>query len=409
MTYRKKTQIKKNRIGQNRTEQEVLSIYQKVNPSTYPIETDMGEYNRRMDFMENLFFHRLNFPPKMFNNATLLEFGSGTGENSLFYLRSGASCTFVEVNPSACQRADKLFQTFAPKSSKYQILNKSLFDFSSDELFDIVISLGVIHHTANKDKAFYIKSKYLKKGGFFVLGIGNSAGHFQRNLQRTIIYHFAKSEEEIVSLAEELFSEHLDRAEKFGGRDRKAIIYDTYLNPKVDTPSISEVLNWFSMNDLRLYSSWPPIIPAVLGDPPDRKPIQLENLYNVMSIPELVYLAHSADDTIQLMKFEKEIKTVIAPFKELANLLNNLTPDIHLKLNHVISKISALQAARIEFNPFTLYISRLMNLLNETKSIIELLQEDRIDNVKKCIKNMKYLFKGTCGLGMTWYIGYKNL
>jgi len=49
-----------------------------------------------------------------------------------------------------------------------------------------------------------------------------------------------------------------------------------------------------------------------------------------------------------------------------------------------------------------------MSLLNDTKCIIESLQENRIDNVKKCILNAKKLFRGTSGLGMNWYIGYKD-
>ena len=60
-----------------------------------------------------------------------------------------------------------------------------------------------------------------------------------------------------------------------------------------------------------------------------------------------------------------------------------------------------------ELNPYAIYINKLVNLLKETKWIIESLQEGRIDNVKKCINNTKDLFSGTCGLGMNWYIGYK--
>tara|TARA_B100000315_G_scaffold252102_1_gene288163 strand:- start:40 stop:1218 length:1179 start_codon:yes stop_codon:yes gene_type:complete len=390
----------------DRTEQEVLSVYQKVNPSTYLIEKDEDEYNLRKNFIENLFLYRLNFPPKMFENATLLEFGTGTGEHSLFYLKWGASCTFVEMNKLACQRADKLFQFFDIESTKYQIQNKSLFDFRSTKKFDIVISLGVIHHTENKERAFDIKAQYLKSGGFLVLGIGNSAGIFQRNLQRAILYHLANSEEQIVSFADELFSEHLDRAEKFGRRSRKSIIYDSYVNPKIDTLSISEVLSWFSKNNLKLYSSWPPIIPAILGDPADRKPLLYEKLHNTLSIPEIVYLTHTTEDVNQLRKFEKEAVAVMTPFKELVNLLNDVKPDTPLDL--VKRKIDTLEAAELKLNPYISYISMLETLLKETRCIIESLQKNCIDDLKKNIENTQVLFRGTCGLGMSWYIGFKT-
>jgi hypothetical protein len=71
----------------------VLRVYQKENPSTYWIENDEKEYKRIKDFQENLFLNHLKFPPKMFENVELLEFGTGTGEHSLFYLKWGASCT----------------------------------------------------------------------------------------------------------------------------------------------------------------------------------------------------------------------------------------------------------------------------------------------------------------------------
>ena len=392
---------------QNKTEKEVLRVYQKVNPSMYPIEEDPKEYRRRMDFMEDLFLHRLNFPPKMFKDATLLDFGTGTGENSLFYLVAGASCTFVEMNQLACQRAEKLFKQFSSESSKWEIVNESIFDFNSDESYDIVISNGVIHTTSNKEKAIEIKSKHLKNGGFLVLGIANSAGSFQRNLQRAILYHFATSDEEIASFAEELFADHLDRAEKFSSRDREAIIYDSYVNPKLDTPSVSEILNWFSKNGLVMYSAWPPIIPAILGDPADRKPLPLEDFPSLMSLAEIIYLSHSDDDAIVLAETEKEIEPVIKSFKEIVDLLSDVTPDGRIEVDDAIKKIDTFQTGEKRLDPYLHHVDKLTNALEETKCIIEALKKDDINGVKKCIANTKVLFKGTHGLGMNWYIGYK--
>ena len=60
-------------------EDRVINTYQKENPSTYLIESDKDEYNIRKKYMENLFIHRLNFPPKLVfisNDATK------KGENS---------------------------------------------------------------------------------------------------------------------------------------------------------------------------------------------------------------------------------------------------------------------------------------------------------------------------------------
>ena len=63
----------------------------------------------------------------------------------------------------------------------------------------------------------------------------------------------------------EYFSQSLDRAEKFGRRSRKAIICNTYVNPCIDTPTIKELINLFNDNNMSLYSSWPPIMPSLIG------------------------------------------------------------------------------------------------------------------------------------------------
>lgn len=392
-----------------KTEQDVLRTYKKVNPSTYWIENDAEEYKRREDFVKNLFLYRLNFPPKMFKDAKLLEFGSGTGEHSLFYLKWGASCTFVEMNDLACQRARKLFRHFIPGRNRYEIINKSLFDFKRHEQYDIVVSLGVIHHTACKEKAFDIKAQYLKDDGFMILGIGNKSGMFQRNVQRWILNELTNNDEDlIISLANELFPEHLDRAEKFGRRSRKAIIYDTFINAKIDTPSVSEILSWLSKNNLKLYSSWPPVVPAVLGDPADRKPLSCEKIRNILSIPEIVYLTHVDDDINHLLELEKKAALMMHPFQELVDLLNDVTPGTHIDPNQIKRKIGAVKKSiKADLNPYAAYFHMLNKLLEETECILEPMKRRDPATIRKCLKNAQVLFRGTCGLGMSWYIAHK--
>src|SRR5690554_5262194 len=117
------------------TEKRVLEVYQKVNPSTYNIE-ELSVFEKNRKFAERLYASSLKILPQVFNGAKLLEFGSGTGERSLNYLEWGATCTFVEINNKATERAQSLYDKFAPDSN-YQIVNSSLFDFETDEMFDI--------------------------------------------------------------------------------------------------------------------------------------------------------------------------------------------------------------------------------------------------------------------------------
>lgn len=389
-----------------KTEKEVLKVYQMVNPSTFYIEEDQEKNAVRHAFMEKLFLHRLQFPPKMFRDAEVLELGSGTGENSLSYLRWGAHCTFVEVNNLACERAEKIFKRFAP-DAKYLIENTSLFKFKTDKLFDVTISKGSLHHTGDVERAFDIQVKNLKPGGFAILGIGSSSGYFQRHLQRAILYSLAKNDEEMGTLANELFSEHIDRAEKIGGRARNAIIWDTYINPKYDPPSVPEVLRWFKKHNLKLYSSWPPIVPAVLGDSAGGALLEHEKFSKTLSLAEFIWLMHNEDDSVLLSRVEREVAGVADAFQNVVSEMRDIEPNSKPDFKRLKKRAAFLEGSSSELNPYKPYIKNFRALMSELIGLLELLEKKDVIAVRGYIKNARVLFRGTDGIGMNYYVGHR--
>jgi tRNA(Met) C34 N-acetyltransferase TmcA len=143
----------------------------------------------------------------------------------------------------------------------------------------------VAHHTSDPKKNIKICINSLKKNGFFILGIGNKNGFFQRNIQRLILYKISNNEEEIVKNAKILFNEHLKRAVKYSGRKLNEIIYDTYLNPKIDTLSTNEIEKEFNKNKIVLYSSFTEIkkIKSFLT-PPEQFTIKKKSVTKIMII-----------------------------------------------------------------------------------------------------------------------------
>jgi len=49
----------------------------------------------------------------------------------------------------------------------------------------------------------------------------------------------------MINVAEELFREDISRSQKYSKRTRKEIIFDRYVVPKQDDPSIRELFQWF--------------------------------------------------------------------------------------------------------------------------------------------------------------------
>lgn len=91
-------------------ENKVLEIYRKENPSTYYIEKDKKIYEKIKKYSNSLYIHSLKLLPKVFKDAELLEFGSGTGERSMCFLRWGAKCTFVEMNINSIKKSSVSLQ-----------------------------------------------------------------------------------------------------------------------------------------------------------------------------------------------------------------------------------------------------------------------------------------------------------
>ncbi len=240
-------------------EKSVLKVYQKNNPSIHFVIENPKKFNLRKTNLENLIFENLKFPKKMFNGASLIDFGAGTGDTTISYNNWGANCTLVDMNQIALNRAKLVFKKLSKNKTKNTFVKGSIFENKlKNKQYDIVSSIGVIHHTANPVLAIKKISNYVKKNGFLILGAATNEGFFQRNLQRLIIRKFSNfnNHKKIEMIASRLFSENIKRAKKFGGRSIKAIIHDTYVNPKIKGISFYEILKCLG-NNFSYHSSAP--------------------------------------------------------------------------------------------------------------------------------------------------------
>ena len=387
-------------------QKKVLEVYQKENPSTYNIEKDEAALKKIQDYGDRLYTYSLKILPQVFKGATLLEFGTGTGERSTNFLRWGAECTFVEMNDKAVDRAAFLFEKFYPES-KYRLVNRSLFDFESDQKYDITVSNAVIHHTPDVEQAFARQVSYLKPGGINVLGIGNTGACIQRNLQRFIVYSFAGNDEkEIEKVAEDLFQEHLNRAERFGGRKRKAIIYDTYVNPKMDFVSVAEILEWYKKYGLQFYTSWPPVIPNVLADDLAGA-TDFRNYPELLSYPEWIWGTQIQEDKKLLKLLNKNVSKRSSSFRELAESLNDVTHET-LDTKNVLHNVESALDSFTKTPEINIVETRhLKEWLSEISEIMRGISQNDYERVASIVKNSHLLFRGKGGIGLNYFAAIK--
>ncbi len=391
------------------TQSKLISVYQKVNPSTYAIETDEAEYLNREQFLSGLIHRRLCFPERMFQGSDLIEFGSGTGEHSLFYQLWGANGTYVEINDQATARMQSLFEHFELAPESYRIINQSIFDFKAERSWDIVATMGVLHHLENKEQAFACVASCVAPGGYLLFGIANRAGSLQRNLQRLIIHRLAGSNHEAIeTIAERLFTEHLDRAERFGRRSRKAIIYDTWVNPKIDSMSIAEVFQQFADNGLEPYSMWPPAMPALLGDSPNRSLHDPARWPAINALAELGWLAHRDDDQVSLEMLEQQLATPMQALDALSGAFNDQSVEESPAVSELRQAVSAARSATVKPpEPYATHWQQARQLLAEIDEVLVTLEQHNIDALEQHLSNCKVLFRGTAGLGMSYYIAHR--
>ena|SRR2546426_4527814 len=400
--------MNKNMSERLRVEKEVLSVFQKVNPSTYHLE-NQSEFDYRSSLRKRLFQDYLKFPIRMFKGAKLLDFGCGTGEHAIYYSVFGAKCTLVEMNPDAIQRARDIWKSYAPANAKYQFINSSYFEVDLPDKYDIVCTEGSIHHTTAKEDAFDKLVSYLKTGGFVYLNLASKAGFFQRNLQRMILYKYADSEQDIVKYAMDFFAENIERSHQFGHRTKEAIIYDNYVNPKWDCPSVGEIMRWFKKNNLVFYSSWPNIIPLNFGDSPYTGTFtELMMKEGIAAIPQLFWMCHQQDDNLSSECFYDMTQKIESTLEAALNCVKDVEPSKSIDLDAFSQKFTELkQAATSMKDLYSNEIILLNCFIEEVLAMLRILKHNGPEKMAEFLKNTRHLFRGTNGLGGTYFIAYK--
>jgi 2-polyprenyl-3-methyl-5-hydroxy-6-metoxy-1,4-benzoquinol methylase len=112
--------------------------------------------------------------PLLNSHARVLDVGCGAGwfANSISH-HYGCAVTGIDFNPVAVERAREVAQTLS-LSTKFQVAD--LFLYAPPEQFDLVVSLGVLHHTDSCSTAVRRVCELVKPGGHVFIGLYHKYG-----------------------------------------------------------------------------------------------------------------------------------------------------------------------------------------------------------------------------------------
>jgi SAM-dependent methyltransferase len=113
--------------------------------------------------------------PNDFKEKTVLDAGCGMGRNSYWCLKWGAKhVTAFDLDNRSLAATRKTLEEFKEKIS---VENKNIYDIPWENEFDIVFSVGVIHHLKEPEKALKSIAKALKPGGDLIIWVYGYEGY----------------------------------------------------------------------------------------------------------------------------------------------------------------------------------------------------------------------------------------
>lgn len=179
--------------------------------------------------------------------ARVLECGCDTGQLTNFLAIANRQVVGTDISINSLRLGSEFRR-------KHQ-LNRALFLQMNlfrpcfiEESFDVVISNGVLHHTADPVGAFRTLVSLVKPGGYIVIGLYHRYGRLFTDIRRII---FSLTNGKFVSLDKNLVRESSSESKK------SAWYHDQYHNPHESRHTIHEVMGWMRDNNVRFLSSIP--------------------------------------------------------------------------------------------------------------------------------------------------------
>jgi SAM-dependent methyltransferase len=156
-----------------------------------PTRQDISNLRQHFERRHALYRH-LGLPPGAFRNASVLEFGPGSGHNAAVTGRLGPRrYLLVDGNLPSLASTEKLLQRYCPGLS-FELLQFSIVDFKSDEKFDVVLCEAVIPTQKNPPAFFRHVARFVNPRGVLVFTCMDSLSLLPEMLRRWLAWDLVR-------------------------------------------------------------------------------------------------------------------------------------------------------------------------------------------------------------------------
>jgi SAM-dependent methyltransferase len=224
-----------------------------------PVAQDIEDLKRHFERRASL-YRSLRIPPLYVQGRDVIEFGPGSGYNSIHTEHLGPRrYVLVDANPRGIEETTALLKRTYPGASNYEVIPSLIEEFDSPERFDLVLAEALVPF--QRDPAAFIRhiSRWAKPGGILVLTCADAPTILGEVGRRLIAYRIAGRglpEHERVKALVPIFEPHL-RTLTSMSRPVEDWIYDNVLIPFVGrTFGIDEAIEALGA-DFDVYGSSP--------------------------------------------------------------------------------------------------------------------------------------------------------
>ena len=223
-------------------DEQVLNFYK-----TLPFNFKGSIENHALGVMKRKSYGE-NLEPLLNKGTKVLEVGCGAGwfSNGIAY-HYKCDVTAFDFNPVVIERAKEV-RDYLGLSVEYDVVD--VFDYEPKELVDVVVSIGVLHHTIDPLNATKLISEFIKRGGHMYLGLYHKYG------RKPFLNHFKQLQKDGLS-EDELFEEYCKLDKRITDKTHlRSWFKDQVLHPHENQYTFKEMKELLGTLDMTIeYSS----------------------------------------------------------------------------------------------------------------------------------------------------------